>query len=192
MAPSDVSTVRRPYHGSCHCGHTKYVAFLTLPPTITPPFPPKDTIKIGKCNCNTCHKMGYFHTFLKSPTDDFILLSPLDPQTGGLGDYTCNSRKIHYFFCKNCGIRCFQFTGTGEVAEVDESSWGNEEGGKIIVWRPKTVQHLSVNAMSLETGQEGLDLMEWKDKNWIWYFDMKHDGKVGAPRTGAPYEGGYC
>jgi hypothetical protein len=190
MATSEVSSSRRPYQGSCHCGHTKYVAFLTLPPTIEPTFSFKEsTIRIGRCNCSVCHKMGLFHLFLKSPVEDFILLSPLDPETGGLGDYQCNAKNNHYYFCKNCGVRCFAFAGTGEVVEVDEGVWGKEEGTKVKARRPTTVNYLSVNALSLETGQ-GLDLKTFKDNNWIWYFDMKHDGK-GPPRVGQPYEYGY-
>jgi hypothetical protein len=76
---------RRPYHGSCHCGQTKYIAYLTLPPPTVAVDPyPGTTIRIYKCNCSTCHKAGYFHVRLKDAPNDFVLLSPIDPENGGL------------------------------------------------------------------------------------------------------------
>jgi hypothetical protein len=48
--------------------------------------------------------------------------------------------------------------------------------------------YLSVNAHTLEPGQEGLDLREWTEKGWIAYLDMKD--QVGESRLGEPHEGG--
>jgi hypothetical protein len=62
--------------------------------------------------------MGFFHVRLISPPDDFMLLSPLNPTEGGLLDYTCFDKKIHWYFCGTCGVRCFAVTGEGEVREV--------------------------------------------------------------------------
>jgi hypothetical protein len=70
---------------------------------------------------------------------------------------------------------------------------------KTKVWGPKEPWaegtengYLSVNAATLEAGQEGLDLREWAEKGWIAYLDT-----LSAPqleprenRLGKPYEGG--
>ncbi len=81
--------------------------------------------------------------------------------------------------------------GEGEVKEVEIG------GEKVRVWAPKEdgwkegTQYtglLSVNAATLEAGQEGLDLRQWTEKGWITYLDFLN--KVGEDRLGAPYEGG--
>jgi hypothetical protein len=48
--------------------------------------------------------------------------------------------------------------------------------------------YLSVNGVTIEPGQEGFDMREWTEKGWIAYLDEKDE--VGAPRFGAPYDGG--
>jgi hypothetical protein len=45
--------------------------------------------------------------------------------------------------------------------------------------------YLSVNAATLEPGQEGVDLREWMEKGWIAYFDSKD--KVVEDRLGVPH-----
>jgi hypothetical protein len=47
---------------------------------------------------------------------------------------------------------------------------------------------LSVNASTLEPGQEGLDLKEWTEKGWIAYLDYKYE--VGERRLRKPHDGG--
>src|SRR5271156_3775110 len=122
-------TRRRPYHGSCHCGLTRYIAYLTLPPPIISPNPPpSSTIRIYKCNCSTCHKMSFFHIRLIDSPRDFILLSPLNPTTGGLKDYTCFAKNAHWYFCGTCGVRCFAVAGEGEIRGVEI------EGSKSEAW----------------------------------------------------------
>jgi len=179
-SPSSPPT-RRPYHGSCHCGHTRYVVFLTLPPAAlgdaaheTP------SVRFYKCNCSACHKMGFFHVRVPDSPRDFYLLSPVDE--AGLSEYRCSDKVLRWLFCSNCGVRCFIFKGLGEVVDVDlEAEMGRGSEGKVTrVWRCKaegwkegTTGYLSVNALTLEQGQEGLDLREIVDKKWVAYLDCK-------------------
>jgi hypothetical protein len=183
---------RRPYTGSCHCGHTKYQIYLTLPPPIISahPNPISATPRLRKCNCTTCHKFSFFHIRLPNSPDDFALLTPLDPQND-LSDYTCFEAQIHWYFCPKCGVRCFAFMGEGEIKEVEI------EGKVVKAWAPKkegwvegtsNTGYLSVNAATLEAAQEGLDLREWAEKGWIAYLDFL--GEVGETRLGKPHEGG--
>ncbi|KAF2098647.1 DUF636 domain-containing protein [Rhizodiscina lignyota] len=199
---------RRPYFGSCHCGETKYVAYMTLPvEDAESAHPPASTtIRIRKCNCSTCHKMGFFHLRLKDSPNDFVLLSPLNPQEGGLSNYQCFDKIINWYFCGNCGVRCFALRGHGEVSDIDLESWlGKPSEGKTTkVWRPRAENwregsvewkegknaYLSVNAATIEPGQEGFDLKEWHEKKWINYLDMtdeRKDDRYGEPHAGGCY-----
>jgi hypothetical protein len=188
-AATDVPT-RRPYHGSCHCGHTKYIAYITLPPPIisaTPPSP-SSTVRIRKCNCSTCHKMSIFHLRLMDSPEDFQLLSPLDPATE-LRDYMCFKKIAHWYFCGTCGVRCFGFVGQSELKEVEV------DGQKRTVWAPKKEgwvedenSYLTINSQTLEPGQEGLNMQEWTEKGWIAYLDCWNF--KGEPRLGKPHEHG--
>jgi hypothetical protein len=215
------SSTRRPYTGSCHCGRTQYIAHLTLPPTDLSPHPdPTSTVRIRKCNCTACHKMGLFHVRLMDSPNDFVLLlagdddnddaerAPAKEERGkgrlkglqDLGDYTCNDGLIHFYFCRACGVRCFAFMGEGETTAVDL------DGRKQRVWRPKAegwkegrnaTGYLSVNASSLDAGQEGLDLRVWTESKWVAYLDYLGEGAKGEEggvgkedRYGRPHEGG--
>lgn len=119
---TDTTPTRRPYTGSCHCGAVKYIVYLTLPHT--PPAPTDLYDSDGRrrqvfyrCNCTTCQKAGVLHMRLPSPPDDFLLLSPLDPLRE-LADYQCFEKRLHWLFCRTCGVRCFTFDGEGEVREA--------------------------------------------------------------------------
>ena len=188
---TDNPPTRRAYKGSCHCGHIQYIAHLTLPPPLVVAIAPNasSTTRLRKCNCSTCHKMGLFHVRLMDAPNDFLLLSPLNPEQGGLTDYTCFARKNHFYFCPTCGVRCFAFSGESEVREVEI------DGNKQQVWTPKRAGwnepgtgYLSVNGITLEPGQEGLNLKEWHEKGWIQYLDMKNHEL--EDRLGEPHEGG--
>jgi hypothetical protein len=132
--------------------------------------------------------MSIFHLRVPFAPTDFVLLSPLDP-TNQLSDYTCCEGNIHFLFCKTCGVRCFAFVGEGEVVE-------KEVAGEVRkVWAPKEVgyeegqsAYLSVNAQTVEAGQDGFDLREWHEKGWICYLDCLD--KKGDERTAAPHRGG--
>ena len=199
------SPVRRPYTGSCHCGATKYVLWLTMPHKTVWLKMGHKTVGLGqsfyRCNCTVCHKSGIFHTRLNSAVDDFLLLSPTDPNDGvTLGDYRCRTGQIQFFFCRTCGGRCFQVRGEGEtLPEVDLKALGVgdealkrlgvEGDGKVPAWRPKkgvssekplteeerqqgkVRSYLSINGFTLDPFQEGLDLREITEKKWVSYSD---------------------
>lgn len=104
-----------------------------------------------------------------------------------LGDYTCFDGKIHWLFCKTCAVRCFAFVGEGEVvSEAGISVWAPKKEG----WEEGKGCYLSVNAQTLDAGQEGLDLREWQEKGWIHYLDCldeKEDDQWGKPHRGGCY-----
>lgn len=132
--------------------------------------------------------MGIFHLRVPFAPTDFFLLAPLDPESS-LGDYTCSDGAIHFTFCKKCGVRCFAFTGEGEVVQREV------EGEKRAVWALKEVgyvegqgRYLTINAQTLEAGQEGLDLREWHEQGWICYLDCLDESEEA--RYGLPHRGG--
>ena len=123
--------------------------------------------------------------------NDFQLLSPSDPSE--LSDYTCFNNWIHWYFCPKCGVRCFAFHGEGETkdAEVDGETrkvWAPKAEGWNESDGPGSNGYLSINAQTLEAGQDGLDLLEWTEKQWIAYVDCLN--LVGGMRLKKPFEGG--
>jgi hypothetical protein len=221
--------VRLPFTGSCHCGATRYIAHLRFPLEAPPAGPTTDASplprqRIYRCPCTVCVKMNYFHTRLFSAPDDFVLLAPLDPMEGGLGDYTTNEHVLHFLYCKRCAVRCFVFSGPGEIVEVEEpeilrgKEWardaltyvGSKDGGAdaseegknrmIKVWRPSKALwnpledsedspqcYLSVNAVTLDAGQEGLDLREWTEQKKVIYLDDQDTRWFDRPCFGGTY-----
>ncbi|KAH8586658.1 hypothetical protein B0O99DRAFT_643921 [Bisporella sp. PMI_857] len=194
---------RRAYKGSCHCGLTQYIAYITLPPNpITADPTIATTTRIRKCNCSTCQKTSFFNIRLADSSKDFYLLSPItstssEGATGGiktgedgLKDYTCFEGDIHWYFCSRCGVRCFNITGQGGVSDVEL------EGKMVRAWTPKRggvdemgrYCQFSLNATSIEPGQEGFDMREWHEKGWIVYLDCLNE--VEDDRFGRPCEGG--
>src|SRR5689334_9947277 len=111
---------RLPYHGSCHCGFIRYVAFIPMPPAVAlgPDVGKWSRAFFYKCNCSTCHKTGFFHLRLPKDPNSFYLLSPLDFQEKFL-DYQCFDRFLHWYFCPKCGVRCFIASGEWKQEEVD-------------------------------------------------------------------------
>ncbi|KAK4245430.1 hypothetical protein C7999DRAFT_16360 [Corynascus novoguineensis] len=195
---------RRPFTGSCHCGAVRYIVYLTLPHVP----PPATNLRnhdgrlhqvIYRCNCSTCLKTGVMHIRLPSPPDDFLLLSPLDP-LHELSDYQCFGKMLHWLFCRTCGVRCFTFAGEGEVLEkvVPKTTTGIAAAGeKVAVWSPNRgwvedmERYLSVNAYTLDAGQEGLDLREWTEKKLLLYVDCLSSKGGPADRTyEKPFDGG--
>lgn len=59
-------------------------------------------------------------------------------------------------------------------------------------WVESETGYLSVNAVTLEPDQEGLDLREWTEKGWIAYLDTRGETlEVCEPaRMGRPHDGG--
>lgn len=210
------SPARRPYTGSCHCGATRYVLFLTLPHTPDPIEPgqqrsPRGVQNFYRCNCTLCHKAGILHVRPLSPTDDFLLLAPSDPLSG-LGDYVVPGGRSHFLFCKGCGMRCISLRGPGENVslDVEEAGLGGVadelrsagaigEDGKVAAWRPKKPAkgswdgYLSINGYSLDAGQDGLDLREWMEKKWVLYLDLlepEGEGSAAEALYERPQAGG--
>jgi len=81
--------------------------------------------------------------------------------------------------------------GEGVVKEVEGEGeekvkyWGAKEGW---VEGTENGSYLSVNAATLEAGQEGLDLREWHEKGWIAYLDELDE--VEGNRLQKPHRGG--
>lgn len=204
---ADQTPTRRPFKGSCHCGATRFIIFLTVPHTPPPedaPFPgPTPAQAFYRCNCTICQKMGFFHMRVPFAPDDFLLLSPLDPYAE-LGNYQRLQKQLNFLFCKTCGLRCITYMGEGEVLEVDLAALGVDSeagaGEKTKVWRPKKEGwkegkvngcYLSVNGQAVEAGQEGFDLTLFVDQKAVLYYDyLELSGETKAQRYGKPHEYG--
>jgi hypothetical protein len=181
---------------------TRYLVYLRLPHT--PPAADQRRDSNGqlrqiiyRCNCTTCQKTGLLHVRLPSPPDDFLVLAPLDPLRE-LGDYRCGEKKIQWLFCRGCGVRCFSFMGEGELVEKEVPDPESGEVALRTVWAPKKgwvedmTHYLSVNASTIDSGQEGLDLREWTEKKWVMYLDcLPEDTRGWVDGTyERPYPGG--
>jgi hypothetical protein len=116
------NAARKPYRGSCHCGMIRYVVSLVLPPAnLDLDTSCGTSIRMYECHCSTCLKLGMFHLRLEDSPNDFVVLSPLTfEEPGVLGDYRTFAGEYHWYFCSNCGVRCFGFAGTdGKGAILD-------------------------------------------------------------------------
>ena len=198
---SSTQQKRTPYTGSCHCGAVRYILHLNMPHIRSEKMPaPRGVQHSYRCNCTICHKMGHMHVRPVSPTDDFLLLSPLDP-FAELGDYTTGPGNLHFLYCKTCAVRCFIFAGDGELLDVDLYELGVSipgiDKGKVTAWRPKlggghpkTGHYLSVNAHSIDAGQ-GFDMRELSEENNVMYCDCYSPEEPESPmRYGRPQENG--
>ncbi|TGO11363.1 hypothetical protein BTUL_0111g00130 [Botrytis tulipae] len=132
------TATRKPYHGSCHCGLIRFVIFMSLPPPVIEATPSANTtVRLRKCNCTTCHKMGLFHIRLPDSPNDFMLLSPTGMpheqggwQDQGMKNYQCFDKELDWWFCGICGVRPFA-TGlnfqNGETRKVNLKELGVTE-----------------------------------------------------------------
>jgi hypothetical protein len=75
--------------GGCHCGDVRFEADVDLA---------KPT---GKCNCSFCAKTRNWS--LSVDPKDFRLTKGEDAST----DYQWNTKSIHWYFCKRCGVRSY-------------------------------------------------------------------------------------
>jgi hypothetical protein len=176
---------------------TEYIVFLWLPHPFSSRDPPRPVDQeIYRCNCNTCHKMNFFHVHPANPRD-FLLLSPLDPDLH-LSVYQCNSKERKYYFCPRCGVRCFTFGGVGEIATVDSSELGDpEEEVEREVWRAiwngqeATRPYVSVNGVTIDH-IEGFDLRVLTEEKRVQYFDDRSEPEVkkAQARWNRPHYGG--
>jgi len=106
-------------------------------------------------------------------------------------------------------VRCFTIAGKGEVNEVElpttllqscgvTDGTGEGETKKVKAWSivkegwsegKGTPGYFSLNAVTLDEGQEGLDLREWHENGWVGYVDSLDD--YGKPeRGGKPHRCG--
>jgi hypothetical protein len=117
--------------------------------------------------------MSIFHLRLASAPDDFLLLFPLDPKASdsGMTGYLCNAQKSTWYFCSICGVRCFTIRGDTENAEVEVESKVLRTLGLEAKEERGGTSYFSLNATTLNEGQEGLDLRAFHENRWIGYVD---------------------
>lgn len=116
-----------------------------------------------KCNCSICLKTNRIGLAVDDPERDFKLLSPASVDE--VAEYRFNTGNTHHRFCSRCGIHCF--VHGSYVLEGSE------------------VRHFSINAVTLDPDQEGLDLRGFK----IGYWDGKEEN-WNAGLADKPYPGG--
>lgn len=199
-------TTLKAFFGSCYCGKVQYRLKLKFPPDMSSTQSGK-TIRIYKCNCTTCQKMGFFHCRPINPSQDFILTSPA--AISELGEYRVYSKKHGWYFCKECGVRVVGTGGVWEQANIDVDKWAGvekkSEHEKLQrVWKTKgndvtaivdgveasKPYYLSINATTLDQGDE-VDLAKWHEQGWIYYVEnLRQDKKGLQMQLGKPYEGG--
>ena len=189
---------RQPFTGSCHCGKTRFLIYLTLPHTNLPEGtkPKSKTQRIYRCNCSVCHKSGIFHVRTHDFKNDFLLFSPTDPEQS-LGDYRCNEGRLGFYFCKSCGGRCFSFAGASQVVKVKWADLGVSEEQKkrlvkgdegslekdeVSVWKvvekdPSISTYLSINGHAIDQQQDGWDMAAFTKGNQVLYLDLFRHGE---------------
>lgn len=135
---------QRTVTGGCHCGAVRYKATIDVA-----------NLQPTKCNCSYCHKTNFVCITLDPDRPDaleFLSSSNSDaPAEAGpepdadthQAQYRFGSKGVIWYFCRTCGVTTL---AQGE----HESDAGD---GKIV--RVKT--HV-LNAVTLDQGQEGLDL----------------------------------
>jgi len=129
-----------------------------------------------------------------------MLLSPLDPDHE-LSTYQCYEKKLKYYFCPKCGVRCFTFGGVGETDVVDLRRLGvpggNDNEGNREVWRAKwdgdedARPYVSVNGTSIDFRVD-FDLRVLTEEKRVQYFDDRSEpeDKKKEPRWDRPHYGG--
>lgn len=89
--------------------------------------------------------------------------------------------------------------GEGEIRDVDlEKELGKESQGRMTRvwgckaegWKEGKTGYLSVNALTVEQGQEGFDLREMVDRKWVSYLDCKEykeEDRFDYPQVGGTW-----
>ena len=156
-----------------------------------------------RCNCTTCHKISFFHVRPADTTNDFLLLSPVEPETQ-LSNYNCFQKGLDFYFCKTCGVRCFILGGTGETVELDLAALGapgyTEKGKLTKVWRakkdgghPEWGTYLSINGNSIDSSQtDAFDMRVLTEEKKVEYLDcLTEPGEEAEKeRWDRPHKGG--
>jgi hypothetical protein len=189
-------------HGSCHCGLTQYIIILSLPhPFSSTNFPKPTDQEIYRCNCTTCHKMGFFHVNPANSRDDFIVIEPKNPERE-MSSYTPEGGRHKWFFCPKCGVRCFTVEGEGEVvsteaSELGDTGVGDGDEGKREGWRVKwdgkgDSPYVSVNGITIDF--EGFDMRLLTEEKRVQYLDdrsepaeRKQEARWERPHYGGCY-----
>jgi hypothetical protein len=89
--------MRKPHHGSCHCGAVRFTAELDLGD------------ETSRCNCSICTKSRFWKKVI--PARDFRLLQGED----ALSEYRFGGDNIVHRFCHRCGVKVF---GQGHHDEI--------------------------------------------------------------------------
>jgi len=142
--------------------------------------------------------MNMFHVHPANQRDDFILLSPLDPNQG-LSTYEWKTKERKYYFCPKCGVRCFTFGGVGESAVVDLAELADAKDakeGKREIWQAKwdgeeeSRPYLSVNGTTIDY-REDFDLRVLTEQKKVQYFDGRSpEENEKEARWDRPHYGG--
>jgi hypothetical protein len=82
--------VHRLYNGRCHCGAVRFDAMVDI------------AAGTWKCNCSIC-AMTRLWSVEAAPGNLRVLEGVED-----MVDYRFNSRVVHHYFCRHCGVRPFQ------------------------------------------------------------------------------------
>jgi hypothetical protein len=114
-----------------------------------------DPPKAVRCNCTICVKSGWTPVLLES-LEDFKLQQPASEKD--LLDYQNESGTTHRLICPKCAIHLY--------------SYGYKEFGG------KRHDFFSVNLLSLDQPQEGLEFSNLK----IQYWDGRHDNWKAGPK----------
>lgn len=149
-----MTSPKKTYTGSCHCGFIKYRVALSLPTDEAP--------TATRCNCTICLKGGNANIRPASP-EDFTLITPSSPAE--VKDYQMRSPDIHRYFCGTCGIHVW--------------AAGQYEFGGVVE------KFFTVNLLTLDQPQDGLDLSTFK----LQYWDGRNDNWTGGLRD-VPWPGG--
>ncbi len=83
------ASTAKTYAGSCHCGDVRFEARVDL------------GAGLGKCNCSICKKTNFLGAKVRPA--DFTLRAGRESLT----EYQFNTKSVHRFFCKRCGVQAF-------------------------------------------------------------------------------------
>ena len=86
------------YTGSCHCGAVRFEADVDI------------SAGTGKCNCTICTKMRLWS--VDAAPEVFRLTAGQSELT----DYRGANPVAHHLFCRNCGVRPFEWVDTPNMS----------------------------------------------------------------------------
>lgn len=125
-----------------------------------------------------------------------------------------SKKRSSWWFCKACGVRCFTVRAATEntrakvpikclqklgVKQALRAPTDIEESVVVPVWKLTSEgfaesstgdSYFNLNAVTLDSHQEGLDLAKWHENQWIQYIDSLDESRDGGWQTGQPHAGG--